>query len=525
MMTENLCIFYPEENPILGPMLDNDSYKDSHHLQIPPGTTEMVSYIEARGYDPARKIISPEIKSVLDRVLNPDLRNMILNEALQNAPRWDHTMFFGPQMILKRWFSQRVTRLMVKDAARWHSYHGEPFPEADWIRVVERHGGYVPVRVDALPEGTVSPLKIPLVRVISTDPELAYMAARVETALHRVWYPTTVPTQDLHIKLDLYQSLMETSDFPDAVIPFMLHDFGSRGVSSQESAGIGGASHLLNFMGTDTTAGIHYAQAYYNEFAMPGFSIPAAEHSTITSWGGPANEHEAFGNMIDKFGKPNGIFAVVSDSYDIYNAVQNLWGGMLKSRVEGLGKINCRLVVRPDSGDPTVVPIRVIESLGACFGYTVNSKGYKVLPSYVRAIQGDGVNQRSIRMILSNLKAAGWSTENLAFGMGGAMLQQVDRDTLQFAMKTCSIRRNGEIVDVFKQPKTDPGKNSKRGDQAVIRSGPIDFQSIRRDQLGTQRDALRPIWYAGDLLVDESFGKVRERAQEGFKALYEKLYG
>jgi nicotinamide phosphoribosyltransferase len=254
---------------------------------------------------------------------------------------------------------------------------------------------------------------------------------------------------------------------------------------------------------------------------MPAFSIPAAEHSTITSWGGPDHEIEAFANMCEKFRDKGPLFAVVSDSYDIFRAVKEHWGKTLKGTVEALAETNQTLVVRPDSGDPTKVPVQVVEMLGEAFGYTVNKKGFKVLPKFVRCIQGDGVNQRSIRMILKNLVAARWSTENVAFGMGGALLQQVNRDTLQFAMKTCAITRNGVEVDVFKQPVTDPGKNSKRGDQATIQISPIDYISIKRSAMNdNQVDAMVPVWRGGTLLVDHTFAEVRSRAVEGFRYLF-----
>jgi nicotinamide phosphoribosyltransferase len=449
------------------------------------------------------------------------MKKRLIDDATSGAPRWDHLVFFGLQMVLKRWFSQRVTVEDVERTALWCSAHGEPFPKDDWMRIAQVWDGWMPVEISALPEGSIVPLHVPLIRVVNLDPTIPWITAFIETELHRAWASITVGTGSMQCKRDIFWFLLQTCDDPDAAIGFALHDFGSRGVSSQESAGMLGAAHLVHFMGTDTTAAIHYVQAYYNELGMPGFSIPAAEHSTITSWGGPEHEAEAFANMMDKFAKPNGIFAVVSDSYDIYRAVKEIWGGALKQRVIALGDINCRLVIRPDSGDPTVVPIKVIELLGEAFGYTTNSKGFKVLPPYVRVIQGDGVNQRSIRMILKNLMMAGWSTENIAFGMGGALLQQVNRDTLQFAMKTCAITRDGIEVDVFKQPITDPGKNSKRGDQTVVQIGPIDY-SVGRRGAENSLDALVKVWGAGHLFVDHTFSEVRARAAAGFKVLFER---
>jgi nicotinamide phosphoribosyltransferase len=204
-------------------------------------------------------------------------------------------------------------------------------------------------------------------------------------------------------------------------------------------------------------------------------SIPAAEHSTITSWG-RENEVKAFENMIDKFG--SGLVAVVSDSYDIYNAVTNLWGGELKERVIAMDGM---LIVRPDSGDPTQIPIDVIQLLDKEFGHTINSKGYKVL-NHVRVLQGDGINQDSVNVIMARLIALGYSITNIAFGMGGALLQAPNRDTMGFAIKASAAKINGEWTVVFKDPITDTGKRSKKGRLAlIIRDG--EYVTIREDEL------------------------------------------
>lgn len=238
-----------------------------------------------------------------------------------------------------------------------------------------------------------------------------------------------------------------------------------RGVSSSESACIGGAAHLVNFMGSDTIEGIYTANKYYN-IDMAGFSIPAAEHSTITSWG-KENEVEAYRNMIKQYGKKDAIFAVVSDSYDIFNACEKLWGDALKQEVIDS---KATLVIRPDSGDPEAVVHKCIEILGEKFGYIVNTKGYKVLNN-VRLIQGDGVNPISIANILGRLAIYGWSADNIAFGMGGALLQGVNRDNFGFAMKCCALRVNGVWQDVKKDPITDTGKRSKAGRLSLYQKG------------------------------------------------------
>jgi nicotinamide phosphoribosyltransferase len=249
------------------------------------------------------------------------------------------------------------------------------------------------------------------------------------------------------------------------------------------------------------------AVEYYNAKTAVGFSIPAAEHSTITSWG-KENEAKAYENMIDQFSKPGSIYAVVSDSYDIYNAVENIWGSQLKEKVIASGG---RLVVRPDSGVPHEVVLDVVMMLGETYGYEINKKGYKVLHPSVRVIQGDGINYESIDLILETLLDNGWSTENVAFGMGGRLLQGVDRDTLNFAMKCSAIKINGEWKDVSKNPVGDKNKKSKGGRFAVVAEGGKLICAPEKDN--EWQTWLNSIFRDGELLVDHTFDELRARAK------------
>lgn len=458
-------------------LLDTDSYKASHAFQYPPGTTRVFSYIESRG------------------------------------GRFDRTVMFGLQMWLKRYMSAPITQAMVDEAAEFWAAHGEPFNRDGWEYIVNELKGRLPVVIRAVPEGTVVPTRNVLLTIENTDPACFWLTSFLETSLLRaVWYPTTVSTVSWHARQIIMTALERSSDDPAGQIGFKLHDFGARGVSSRESAGIGGAAHLVNFQGSDTVTGVLYANRFYNT-PMAGFSIPAAEHSTMTSWG-RSREADAYANMINTFGKPGALVAVVSDSYDIMNAAREIWGGELRQLVLESG---ATLVVRPDSGDPLVVPVDVVEALGERFGYLVNTKGYKVLPGCVRVIQGDGITIESLPVILENLMARGWSADNIAFGMGGGLLQQVNRDTLKFAMKCSAAEINGEWIDVYKDPVSDPGKRSKRGRITLWTSGGEFETAVAAPGRWTDRgmgwsDALVTVWRDGDLLVDTAFDEVRARA-------------
>ena len=447
-------------------ILNTDSYKVSMENQYPPNTTGIYSYIEARG------------------------------------GRFDNTVFFGLQAYIKEYLLKPVTQDDVDFAAEVYAEHGEPFARAVWDHIVKKHNGFLPLRIRAVPEGSVVPVKNVLVTVENTDPVCRAITTWVEPSLLRgVWYPTTVATQSWTIKQIIKEYLEKTGD--PSLIDFKLHDFGARGVSSFESAGIGGAAHLVNFKGTDTVTSLLFAREYYRA-QMAGYSIPAAEHSTITAWGRKF-EAAAYRNMLKQFAKPGAVLAVVSDSYDIFNAVENLWGGELRQEV-----IDSRatLVVRPDSGDPETVVSRVIQTLDKKFGSTVNSKGYKVLNN-VRVIQGDGVNESTIRCILSHLEIYGYSADNVAFGMGGALLQKLDRDTQQWAMKCSAAEINGAWVPVQKDPITDSGKRSKAGRVTLFRDRNGQYRSGVEDW---EQDALQTVYENGVLYNETTFEEVRARS-------------
>jgi len=456
-------------------ILDTDSYKPSHFLQTPKGTRNQFSYIESRG------------------------------------GVYPATLFTGLQPLLLTRLSVPFTQEHIEEAAEVFAAHGEPFNREGWEYILNNYGGLMPVSIKAVPEGLVVPTHNVLVTVESTDDKCAWVVSYLETMILRaVWYMTTVATQSWSIKQVIKAALEKTGD--PAGLPFKLHDFGARGVSSYESAQLGGAAHLINFMGTDTVPALQFIRKMYMTSAMPAFSIPAAEHSTITPFG-REGEVDAYRNMIKQFSKEGSIYAVVSDSYDIYNAVENLWGGVLKDEViAGKGL----LVIRPDSGHPATVVLKCVQLIDKKFGSVVNSKGYKVLNN-VRVIQGDGINEQSIVEILEALISNGYSADNIAFGQGGALLQKVDRDTQKFAMKCSWIDIDGVGHDVYKDPITDSGKRSKRGRLKLVRTkmGGKYITMREEDFVKTPVDnVLVEVFRNGVVLKTYTFEKVRANSEK-----------
>jgi nicotinamide phosphoribosyltransferase len=457
-------------------LLNTDSYKVSMFKQYPAGTTGVYSYIESRG------------------------------------GRYDETVFFGLQAFIKEYLLEPITQADIDTADAILTAHGEPFNREGWEYILRVHGGKLPVVIKAVPEGTLVPVKNVLATIENTDPNCFWLTTYLETALLRaVWYPTTVATQSKYIKTVIKEYLEKTGDVNG--LGFKLHDFGARGVSSMESAGIGGAAHLVNFMGTDTLTALLFAREYYGA-DVAGYSIPAMEHSTVTSWG-RENEAEAYKNMLTVYGKQGAILAAVSDSYDIFNAAKNIWGEELRQQVIDSG---ATVVIRPDSGDPESVCVKLVQILDQKFGHTVNDKGYKVLNN-VRIIQGDGVNERTIRMILGHFNVLGYSADNIAFGMGGALLQIVDRDTQKFAMKCSSAQVNGEWIDVQKDPITDAGKKSKAGRVSLWTDGNEFVSAVECPRHWTDRgtgwkEALVEVYRDGALVNEIDFEAVRANSNK-----------
>lgn len=442
---------------MLSPLFDTDSYKSSHFKLFPPGTNKVYSYFESRLGDGFEKI-----------------------------------MFFGLQYIIKNIIAKQITIEEVKQAEKFFNEHIGTFNTADWEYIVNTHNGYLPLQIKAVPEGTVLSRGNVLVTIENTDPKLFWLPQYIETIIVRNWSTINVATISYHMKLILLEAFNKTSDSanPNIDVLFKLHDFGSRGAYCQEAASIGGMGHLINFMGSDTISAILMAQTTYDTSEMLAYSIPALEHSCVTSWG-QNGEKSAFENMIKTYGGKTPFLAMVADSYDLEYAVKQIIGVELKDLI-----INCgsTVVVRPDSGVPKESVLKCLKWLSDAFGYTVNSKGYKVLPSCVRVIQGDGITMESLPDLVQFITGAGYSIDNVAFGMGGGLLAKHDRDTFRFAQKCSYIEIDGVGSEVRKIPKTDMTKASKGGKlKLVLEDG--EYITVKDDGKDGRVDQLQVVYY------------------------------
>lgn len=385
-------------------ILLTDSYKLTHHDMYPLGTTQVHSYLEARAGD-----------------------------GLQNV------VWFGLQAVLKEYFEGIVvTPEMINEAERLANQHFavKLFNRRGWERIVDVHGGRLPLRIMALPEGMVVPRGVPLMTVENTDPQCAWLTNAVESMLMHVWYPTTVASMGFDLKRFFKKNA------PSGLHDYMLHDFGFRGVSSVESAGIGGAAHLVNFKGTDTLVGMLAAQKYYGaSIAGLAHSVAATEHSVMTQEG-EAGEESLIRRLIAAH--PNQILSIVADSFDYYKFVEKVVKNADLAKQNGT-----TVVIRPDSPTPQHPnPAQLVK-------WTLENCPNNVL-------WGDGLSSGQIKEIV--MAQPFDQRHRLIFGMGGGLLQKVNRDTLRFALKCSAVVRDGKEIPIQKVP-LDKTKASLAGRQ------------------------------------------------------------
>ncbi len=464
-------------------ILQTDSYKLNHWNQYPKDTQKVYSYFEAR-----------------------------------KGAEYPYTVFFGLQYLIKKYLVGRVvTQGDLDQAAQLalcHFGRTGVFNYEGWEHIVRHHDGHLPLRIKAVAEGTKVPVNNVMMTVENTCDKCFWLTNAVESLLTHVWYPSTVATLSHNTIQMIGGFLDETGDSRDG-LPFMLHDFGYRGATSDEAAAIGGAGHLVNSLGTDTLPAMELAMKYYDaDLTDLAFSVPATEHSVMTSLG-RQGEFKIVDQLLEEY--PEGILSVVADSYDIYNFVDEL-GTTFKERI--LAR-DGKFVVRPDSitvqdSTPEDLVGTLLHKLGDYFGTTQNDKGFYLLNPKIGLLWGDGIDPEGIAKILVRAKNEGFSAENLVFGMGGGLLQKINRDTQRFAFKCSAQMRNSEWFDVCKEP-LDATKTSKQGRLALRYHksvGYFDTVALRSDSGDDSPfDLLQTVFENGMLVRNMSFAEVRENAK------------
>ena len=477
-------------------LIMTDSYKMSHFKLLPKGITQMYSYMEARGGD------------------------------------MDYTVFYGLQyLLLKYMVGVRVTHEDIAEA-KWYNFNHfgfDCFNSAMWIKILEKHGGKLPLRIKSVKEGTVVPVKNCLMTIVNTDDDCAPLTQHAETLLMKLWSGNTVAAYSRYIKELIQKYWALTSDTPESAIDFGLHCFGYRGTNSEESARFCGSAHLINFQGSDTMGALKLINRYYQPDFMAGYSVVASEHSVVCAFG-RENEPLAYATWIKA--NPTGTLSLVSDTYNIYNVCRSILPALKKQIIARTNQNGspAKVVIRPDSGDPIKVlfgdpdaeeidvKLGVFGILFEEFGYSINSKGYKVLDPHIGVLQGDGVSLTSIQLMLDKMLELKIDTMNLIFGSGGKLLQAHDRDEQKFAIKATFAIINKKGLEIEKDPITDPGKKSKKGYLKLVKDGDsyktIESSKTKKKEFDAFEDEMVTIFENGELLYYHNFEEIRERAKK-----------
>lgn len=440
-------------------ILQMDSYKFAHPFAYRRGIKAMTSYGAAR--------ISPD----------------------------EFTISAGMQLLVNKLATEQITMADIDAAEAFSAAHfgSKLFYRQSWEKVVTEHNGFLPLTIRAAREGTKVKGNAPSYTVTAFGPDFYWMESAFETIMQRaIWYPTTIATLDYRIKQVIKAKYIETgADL--SMLPFALHDFGARGVSSSETAAIGGAAHTFNFMGSDTVEGIVTANHYYRN-AMAAYSVYATEHSVECSFGLGSDEEIEYLRHQLRTAKDLGlqVISIVIDGRD-YERCANALCTVLKDEIIASG---VKVVFRPDSGDMMVTVPKILAMQEKAFGSVVNKSGRYRKINYVGIIQGDGVDHNTIKELLDKIADLGYAADNVIFGSGGALLQKVNRDTFKFAQKASAIliedeNGNDYWKGIAKDPVTDSGKksvegvltlalNTETGEQETVRldTGPLDPKYI-----------------------------------------------
>lgn len=492
-------------NRIMPASLLCDFYKISHKAQYDNDTEQIYSTWTARGSR------LEGINEVVVFGLQGFIKKYLIDYF--NDHFFSHPMF----SVLDEYKRVIEHTLNVKD------------PDTSHIRALHELG-YLPLLIEAVPEGTRLPIRVPSATVRNTDPRFYWLTNFIETLLScETWQPTTSATIADSYKTILNKWADKTCD-DRSHVQFQGHDFSMRGMPCLEAACMSGAGHLLSFVGTDTIPAILYLENYYNadiERELVGTSIPATEHSVMCCNG--RDELSSIKRLITEV-YPSGFVSIVSDTW-------NLWDVLMKTLPTLKNEIMARdgkVVVRPDSGNPVDIICGtglvtnneygyeeftgVIELLWRTFGGTINSKGYKVLDSHIGAIYGDAITRERAEEICSKLEHKGFASSNIVFGIGSFTYTYNTRDTFGFAQKSTYAVKSGKEVFLYKDPITDDGLKKSQKGMVVVYRDIVTGAIVYKDELNLHdtifaTNLLRPVFKDGQLLVDESLQAIRDRIE------------
>lgn len=481
-------------------ILYTDFYKTDHRRQYPEGTTKVYSNL------------TPRISRIpgVDHVVVFGIQYFIKDFLLR---RFTESFFKRPKNEVIGKYQRRMDTSLGKDAIT--TKHLEALHDL----------GYLPLQIKALAEGTLCPLKVPVLTITNTLPEFAWLPNFLESILSNVlWHPMTSATIAYQYRKLLTQYAEETSDMSDFV-KWQGHDFSMRGQTSFESALVSGGAHLLCFSGVDTISSIDWLEHFYNadaEKELIGGSVPATEHS-VMCLGGQETELETYKRLITEV-YPSGIISIVSDTWNYWTVLDQTIRELRSIILNRNGKV----VIRPDSGDPETIicgdtsapagsPAQkgTMQMLWEIFGGVTNSKGFKQLDSHIGVIYGDSITLDRCKAICQRLKEQGFASTNMVFGIGSYTYQYVTRDTLGFAMKATYGVINGKPMEIFKDPLTDGGiKKSAKG---LLRVNENLTLSECVTEAEEETGLLKTVFLDGKHLRETSLADIRARIDQSVR--------
>lgn len=476
----------------LSAMLLCDFYKISHREQYPEGIEQVYSTWTPR----ASRIAG--VNSVVAFGFQGFIQNYLIN-------------------LFKYEFFDRPKKYVVEEYSRIIKHTlGVENPPTDHIEYLHDLG-YLPLKIQALEEGTLVPIRVPMLTIENTDPKCFWLVGYIESlASCELWQASTSATI-----ANEYRKILEgyamTSVGSIGGVQFQGHDFSMRGMSSLHSAMSSGAGHLLSFSGTDTIPAIMYLEDYYNadvEKELVGTSIPATEHSVQCAY---EDDEYYLKRMVSEV-YPSGFVSIVSDGYDFWDVI----GRILPNIKDLIMARDGRVVIRPDSGDPVKIICGdleaetelerkgAVEALWDIFGGTVSKQGFKLLDAHIGLIYGDAITRERCEEICVKLLTKGFSSTNVVYGIGSYTYQYNTRDTFGFALKSSACTINGVEKEIFKDPKTDDGtKKSLKGRVAVVKEKGV---LVAKDQQkGGKTGLLKTIFLDGRLVKETSLAKIRAK--------------
>ena len=486
----------------MNPLLLTDGYKTGHHQQYPKGTTLVYSNFTPRSNKYAPKGCDQVVSFGQQMVMKQ------IHEAFQNE------FFSRPKDVVCGEMKRELSMYLNTD---YDVSHFEALHDL----------GYLPISVKALPEGTLVPIKVPVLTIYNTHPDFYWVTNYLETILSNLlWKPMTSATIAHQYRKVLTKWQEKTDAEKSWFIDWQGHDFSMRGMDSVEAVISSGVAHLTSFMGSDSLPAIYGARKFYGSEGPVAGSVNATEHSVMCA-GGKEDEVETFRRLLDTY--PTGILSVVSDTWDLWKVCTE---HLVTLKEEILAR-DGKLVIRPDSGDPVDILCGinqydidkgidyshqppsykgVIELLWDVFGGTINEQGYKVLDPHIGAIYGDSITIDRADEICKRLEAKGFASTNVVLGIGSFTYQYNTRDTFGFAMKATYVEVNGEGREIFKDPITDDGTKKSATGLLSVHNG--DGAYVLRDRtswLGEDTGDLQVIYHNGHFRNTTTLDEIRNR--------------